>query len=414
MEKEIERIADQLELENNRKSAADPLVKASLAVVFKFLQNHRVMCYGGTAINNLLPAKDQFYKPETDIPDYDFFSKSPQEDAMMVANQLREIGIKNIEVKPGIHLGTFKVFADYEGVADITHLDNAVFDRLWKDSIVKDDVHYVPPNFLRMSVYLELSRPQGDVSRWVKVFTRLQLLNKYYPIGCSISKMKDDKHPLASKKEIEKVVSIMRKEDVVLLSATAAEIHLKKRWTLPIGLLASKETIEKITKGKKVKVDEGNDILPPRYSLIDEDGVSRIRFYETTACHSYHKTKDGIKVASIPTTLQFFFAYIYSDAEESNISNFLCIAQRLVELANEKPKRRFALLTPIDCIGDQETLIDMRKHKSALFEKLSSDKSSADFLKYFFTYNPNATKTVRAKARDELKKTRKARSESSY
>ena len=33
-----------------------------------------------------------------------------------------------------------------------------------------------------MNMYLELSRPQGDVSRWEKVLKRLTLLNKSYPL----------------------------------------------------------------------------------------------------------------------------------------------------------------------------------------------------------------------------------------
>jgi hypothetical protein len=400
---ELENIVEQLELENDKRQASDPLTQASLNVVEDFLKKHKVMCYGGTAINNLLPPEDRFYDPEVDVPDYDFFSKTPQEHSVMIANKLRETGIKTIEVKPGMHLGTFKVFADYSGIADITHLDNEIFDRLWEKSVVKDRIHYVPPNFLRMSMYLELSRPRGDVSRWAKVFSRLQLLNKHYPIECPVEKLE---HKPASDDDIERVVKLLKKEDVVLLSATAAEVHLHKKWTLPIGLLATKETIEKLTKGKKVFIQEANDILP-RMHVIDDEGI---RFYETSACHSYHKTRDGIKVASIPTILQFFFAYIYSNASDENIASILCIAQRLVELANEKPKRRFALLTPIDCIGTQETLIDMRKHKSVLFEKLSKNKNSAEFLKYFFTYNPHVTTTQRRRVRDSLRKTRKARS----
>jgi len=295
------------------------------------------------------------------------------------------------------------VFADYSGIADITHLDEDIFDRLWDSSIVKEKIHYVPPNFLRMSMYLELSRPRGDVSRWTKVFRRLVLLNTHYPIECPVDKLE---HAPASEDLIRRVVKLLKKEDVVLLSATAAEELLHKKWTLPIGLLATKETIEKLTKGKEVFIQDANDILP-RMHVVKDEGI---RFYETSACHSYHTTRDGIKVASIPTTLQFFFAYLYSNASDENIASILCIAQRLVELANEKPKRRFALLTPIDCIGTQETLLDMRKHKSVLYEKLSKNKNSSDFLKYFFTYNPHANTTQRRRVRDALRKTRKVRS----
>ena len=92
----------------------------------------------------------------------------------------------------------------------------------------------------------------------------------------------------------------------------------------------------------------------------------------------------------------------------------MCVAQRLVDLANHKEKRRYALLTPIDCLGTQETLIDMKKHKAELYEKLSKNRGSVEFLKFFFSYNPKSTKTQRAHVRKQLHRTRKARYESSY
>ena len=41
---------------------------------------------------------------------------------------------------------------------------------------------YCPPDFLRMLMFLELSRPLGDVTRWEKVLKRLTLLNNNYPL----------------------------------------------------------------------------------------------------------------------------------------------------------------------------------------------------------------------------------------
>ena len=97
---------------------------------------------------------------------------------MRLADRLDHEKVTRVEVRPGVHLGTFKVFANYTGVADITQLEPEIFDKLWKESIEKEGIHYVSPDFLRMSVYLELSRPRGDVSRWKKVYSRLLLLNK--------------------------------------------------------------------------------------------------------------------------------------------------------------------------------------------------------------------------------------------
>ena len=59
-------------------------------------------------------------------------------------------------------------------------------------------------------------------------------------------------------------------------------------------------------------------------------------------------------------------------------------------------------------------LVGLKKNKAELYEKLSKDKGSADFLKYFFSYNPKMTKTQKTRLREQLKKTRKTRSESSY
>jgi hypothetical protein len=406
---DIEKVVEVLEVENDKAMAGDPLVQKSLSIVHDFLKTHPVMCYGGTAINNLLPEKDRFYDPETTVPDYDFYSKTPQEHATIIANKLAEAGLASVEVKPGMHLGTFKVFADFTGVADITQMDDELFERLWAEGIVREGIHYVPPNFLRLSMYLELSRPRGDVSRWTKVYSRLALLNKEYPMVCP---SEDSAEPVplseSNRKAIEK---LLRTKPVVLLGITASQIHERKKpkWSAPVTILAEPATLAEITKGKKTEVQEGTEVLPGHTDVFDDDGDLLLRIHETAACHSYHQTSDGTRVASIPTMLQFYFAYMYSGVDKDELTHLLCVSQRLVDLAAHKEKRRYALLTPIDCIGTQETLIDMKKHKSDLYLKLSKNKSSAEFLKYFFSYNPRAPKTERTKLREQLRKTRRNR-----
>lgn len=412
---DIKRVVNILEIQNARTTTSNPGVRKSLDIVLEFIKSHRVMCYGGTAINNLLPAKDRFYNPKLTVPDFDFYSKNPQEDAMVLANQLSKAGIQSVEVKPGIHLGTFKVFADFEGVADITHLDEAIFERLWKNGIVHNNVHYVPPNFLRLSMYLELSRPRGDVSRWTKVYERLQLLNANYPIVCPMKDAPEDR-PLTDdqRNEVERILS---KYNVVLLGITASQLHGGKgapKWSAPVTLLAEMPVMQELIKGKKVEVEEGSEILPPHADILDEEGNVFLRIHETVACHSYHPMANGIKVASIPTMLQFFFAYMFSDVSEDELSHLLCVTQRLVDLAAHKESRRYKLLTPITCLGVQETLIDMKQHKSQLYSELSKNPESADFLKFFFTYNPKANKQHKATIRKRLATTRTARVKDSY
>jgi hypothetical protein len=391
-----------------KRDAELPSVTASTRIVEAFLKSHRVLCYGGTAINNLLPKEEQFYGPD-ETPDYDFFSETPQEHGMELANQLSVAGIESVEVKPGVHLGTYKVFADYHGVADITFIIPKIFNQLWNEKLTRHGLHYVPPDFLRMSMYLELSRPEGDVSRWEKVYTRLSLLNKRYPITCKNVPTAPDELSAEQKRT---TLDMLKHNPIVLLGFSAVSRHEKKAvWYTPVTLLAEKETINKLSKGHKVETHEASEILPARTDILDNEGAVLYQFYETQACHSYHTTGEGIRIASIPTLVMFFMALIYSGESRDDVSRLLCVAQRLVELADNKPKRRFALLTPSQCLGVQKELLELRRERVSLYDKVKKNKSSPDFVQYFFTYNPKSTKTERAKTRELLKKTRKARME---
>jgi len=394
----IEAIADIAQSKLDKENAQNIAVRTVLDIVYNFLTQNRVMCYGGTAINNLLPVKERFYDPERDVPDYDFFSLTPQLHAMELADKIADAGYKVVEVKPGMHLGTFKVYADYTGIADITYLEPEVFEKLWKESIAKDNIHYVPPNFLRMSVYLELSRPRGDVSRWTKVYSRILLLNKHYPILCPPN-YSDLTEKLITDPIRHKVEKLLVEEKAILLGFNASTIQQKGagKWKLPLDVLVTPEKrqevsglFKKIFEGKTVESKGFGEILPP-FTDVKVDGSVAIRVYETNACHSYHTTSAGLCIASIPTLLQFFLATMYGDDEVREgipEQRYLCAAENLIQMANDDLPRRYKLLTPIECLGKQDSIVDLRVRKANVYEKTSKNKKSTEFLQHFFTYVP--------------------------
>ena len=102
-------------------------VKKIILIVEQFLQKKKCVCYGGTAINNILPTYDQFYDKSMEIPDYDFFSATALSDAKELADIYTKAGYSDVEAKAGVHKGTFKVFVNFIPVADITHLDKELF-----------------------------------------------------------------------------------------------------------------------------------------------------------------------------------------------------------------------------------------------------------------------------------------------
>jgi hypothetical protein len=401
-------------------TAHDPSIREILRIVKNFVMSKRVLCYGGTAINNLLPKEDRFYDPNYDVPDYDFYSEKPQIHAMELADIFYAQGFRNIEVKPGAHLLTFKVFVDYTGVADITFLNPQVFKTLWAENITKLGIHYVSPNFLRMSMYLELSRPKGDVSRWEKVYKRLGRLNKNYPVGCKTTP--ESPYTTLSGEQREGIEKILHTKSVVLLGLHAAELHSNARtnvWQMPVDVLAEdmSSTINNfmaVFGNENVELQEREgfaELLPPHVDILNKKGELLVRVFKTFACHSYHLLRSGVRVASIPTLLQFFFAFVYADAHflegGYDQDRIICICQRLIDLA-ASTKRRFDLLTPLDCLGRQETLTEMKAHKSDLYDSIP--RKSEEFLHLFFSYKPGQlNKTRKARVKAILRKTMKTK-----
>ena len=159
-----------------RKVSNNEDVQRMLKIVEEFIIDKKLMLYGGTAINNILPKYAQFYNRDIEVPDYDFYSPDALTHAKELADIFYKEGYIEVEAKAGIHMGTFKVFVNFIPIADITQMHEQLYKALIKESIIISQVHYTPPNYLRMSMYLELSRPNGDVSRWEKIFKRQDLL----------------------------------------------------------------------------------------------------------------------------------------------------------------------------------------------------------------------------------------------
>ena len=402
--------------------AKNPAVRKILLHVKDFIKRSRVMCYGGTAINNLLPEADRFYDPNYDVPDYDFYSETPQEHALKLADEFHALGFKSVEAKPGVHLLTYKVFVDFMGIADITYLHPPIFQKLWDENVHAGGIRYVTPNFLRMSMYLELSRPMGDIERWKKVYARLGLLNKHYAIKCKNPKDGEEPESMTTD-ERKSMTEILAGKNVILIGMQAVKIHSKAQsatWALPVDLIAEPDKsealvnrISKIFGGRATVMSKPPyaELLPRHFDINDsESGVLLCRVFDASACHSYHKLpRSEIRIGSIPTLLQFYLGFLYGDEhyrEGYDTDRIICIAQKLVDLAHSDKKRRYKLLTPLDCVGHQETLREIKKHTSDIKEKTS--KTSLEFLKFFFTYKPGTlNRTQKKKLRNNLRRSMK-------
>jgi hypothetical protein len=404
-------------------------VKRIIKVVEKFLRDKPLICYGGTAINNILPKNAQFYNSVSEIPDYDFYSTDAMYDAIELADIYYKRGFTNVEAKAGVHFGTYKVFVNFISVADITQLNTTIFKEIKKDAINISGISYAPPNFLRMSMYLELSRPTGDTSRWEKVLKRLVLLNKYYPLKTKKNcndvdfQRKMENVKLNSEKLYYIIRDALIDQDVVFFGGYAASSYSNHM------LKSNKNQIEKIPdfdvltddpelaanilkeRLRSIGYDEINvtirpamgNIIPMRVELsIGNESLAFL--YKPIACHNYNTISvDGkkINIATIDTMMSFYLAFYYSNEPYHYKDRILCMSKFLFDveqknrLSQKGVLRRFSL----KCLGTQETLETILVEKSKKFQELKFKRNSREYKLWFLKYQPDIEKNTQPKTK---------------
>jgi len=448
---------DKAEEKQGRKVVNSPEIRKIIGILEKFIRKKKLVVYGGTAVNNILPKKDQFYNKDIALSDYDFFSVNALDDAKELADIYVKEGFPEVEAKAGQHYGTYKVFVDFVGIADITYIHKEIYKELVNDAIKVDGILYAPANFLRMSMYLELSRPDGDISRWDKILKRITLLNKHYPLKgehcskvefqrsledvTSLEKEADKKSSRSSSKsEVTALLKKNKSKEAIIFDTLRStfinqsvvffggyslslyshympeDLQHKLKKVADFDVLAEdpefvanivKERLEDegFTKVTIVKRDAIGEIVAPHYQImIKKDTVAFI--YKPIACHSYNMVKihgEKVKIATIDTILSFYLAFLYSGRNYYDVERILCMAQYLFDVQQKNRLIQKGLLKrfSIQCYGKQDTLETIRAEKAEKFKELKDKKNSEEYHKWFLRYRPLEEKEDRAKARKE-------------
>ena len=436
-ELEILRAAvDAAEDKMGRKKTSSAEVKTIIGILEAFLQRKKQVCYGGTAINNILPIEDQFYDKDVEIPDYDFFSPTALDDAVELADIYYKHGYEEVVAQAGTHVGTFKVFVNFIPMADITQVDQPLFNIIKNDAISAGGILYSPPNYLRMLMYLELSRPDGDVGRWEKVLKRLTLLNKHYPLHGQACKhmnfMRDFEENKQLKDELYHIVKqSFIDQGVIFFGGYAASLYgsyMPKKLRKQIQSIPDFDVLsidpentltvikETLTNAgfKKISVIEKpgiGDIIAKHYELrVDKETIAFI--YEPLACHSYniiHVGRNKVKIAAIDTMLSFYLAFLYANRPYYDSNRILCMSEYLfrVQAKNRLEQKGLLKRFSINCYGEQHTLEDMRAHKAKKFQELKDKRDSREYKEIFLRYVPGQSKPGKHKIKTKKRKTKK-------
>ena len=402
-------------------------IKKIIKTVEDFIKRKNLVCYGGTAINNILPEEDKFYDTEVEIPDYDFFTDNALDDAKELADIYYAQGFTDVEAKSGQHEGTYKVFVNYIPVADITQLAKPIYKSIKKDALRVNGILYAPPNFLRMSMFLELSRPAGDTSRWEKVLKRITLLNKNYPltsINCNNVDFQREMENQEKQDDIyENVRNTLVNQGVVFFGGYAVSLYsqympknLRKKLDkiADFDVLSNEpETTAEIVKErlkdigvnncKIIKREPIGELVPLHYEIkVGNDTI--VFIYKPIACHSYNNfvtRGQKVKIATIDTMLSFYLAFLYADKPYYNefLDRILCISKFLFDVQQKNRLQQKGLLRrfSITCYGHQESVEEMRAHKAEKYKILKQSKNKSEFEKLFLNYNPDSIKEKKEK-----------------
>jgi len=415
-------------------------VRAIISILEDFLRKKKCVCYGGTAINNILPKYDQFYNRDIEIPDYDFYSIHALNDAKELADLYYVAGYTEVEAKAGVHHGTYKVYVNFIPVADITIIHPVIFKSIQKEAVVKEGIYYAPPNYLRMAMYLELSRPEGDVSRWEKVLKRINLLNKHYPLRPqkSICDTIDFQRQMdSSVEESETIYYIVR--DMLIdhgavffggyatskYSKYMPEHRRRQVYKIPdFDVLAehpeevaqsvkSQLKTQGFTNIKIVRHPPLGEIIPEHFEItVNHETMAFL--YRPLSCHSYNKIMVGEKeicIATIDTMLSLYLAFIYANKPYFNKDRILCMSMFLFDVEQNNRLNQKGLLKrfTLNCYGKQETLEDIRALKTQKYKELEHKKGSDEYEAWFLRYNPATNKELERKVIKTVPKPKQTR-----
>lgn len=371
--------------------ANDVDIKKAIEVVERFLRKKKRVCYGGQAINALLPRNKKFYDPTFDIPDYDFFSPTPESDIDELITMFEKEGFTEINKKVGVHEGTMKVYVNFIPVADCSQLHPRIFKIIQGRAEIREGIYYCDADFLRLMMYLELSRPRGEVDRWKKVYERLLLLNNSYPVGRCREEIRMEGK--VSDKDRTEILDYCIQHKRLFVGPECVELFEHNKLKIPIEKLidiggpvlfmtakidTDAQDLRDILGGKiTVQKHKAETDQLYNYTALKRDGEVICIVFEETSCHSYTTlnlyTGNTIRIGTPDTLLHLYYTLDLFGNEIKEIfrTPIECLIQRIYEIGERARVKPTAVVPAfgLRCSGKQKGIGTLLKEKAERVQK---------------------------------------------
>jgi hypothetical protein len=252
---------------------------------------------------------------------------------------------------------------NFRAAADITYMPPLLYQDTLRESSVIDGIRCASPDFLRMNIYVELSRPAGNVGRWEKVFERLLLLNQDHPIKTGrCPKVQTGFHT-----DLAKVEAAAEKEGAIFLSPANQKPVLLMLDTQD-QLNTSFADLGLVKKSHEAL----GELLPGRTEWFKTSGKLIAVVFNTVACHAY-QVEAGRRIASLDLMIHMYYAMHFARLDDYLPMRAACLIQGLIErqykVYKDAMKTGDHVISKI-CLGHQPTMPELKRaHRKRVLEK---------------------------------------------
>lgn len=385
-------------------------MKKVIKIINNFIKRKKRIIYGGTALNELLKAKnpDDAIYDEYDFSDVEFYSYEPVVDLYELCTELYEKGFKYVDGQEAQHEETFSIFVNFRLYCDITYAPKNIFNNI--KTIEINGFNYVDPHFMYIDYLRMENDPMGSAWRWSKASKRKVLLLKNYPIELYYGNFNNTDNLYLSNEGIELITKlkkqfILNKDTLVYIGLYAYNYYVnfsKKRLDLenkkikdPMMARINKNfNIDNYVIGQTfmdlVSVDYNNDVIGIHNYLLEiTDSPTKLMVFEyfpmfqfmghtteiyyndelivrimdaNNMCIPYHKLDSGNKIAPFQYLLMNLLMnkFRYHIRRNKNmyfnyglaISNLCLIRDHYFETTGKGPLNKGLYCDYIiDCIG---------------------------------------------------------------
>lgn len=352
-------------------------------IAFKVLRRYKVLLYGGTAVNEILPIKYKIYS-NYELPDIDIYCMKYNDLVKDMKTEFKNQNIDTFYIKEALHKNTYKIYVEGLQLIDLTVVSEDIFKKLSKNSKKTSiGIPTVNIDYLKYSFHAILSQPL-DSSRWSKIFNRLIYMYLSYPIKLNclidITKYYVDIPDLVNTEIENWILSKKYKEfgwniiQQYITNDINIKQSIKKKFTInnnlkpvryvivdKINIKSLNELIKNVD-DKLFNIDHiynGNELMTD-YICIKYNNKKILYIFTARSCISYisYNNKEFLSIHSLLKQLYEIYLNI-------NNNDILCIIQILTNTLINNAFSKDILYNQfvINCYGNQKGFVTLKRDK---------------------------------------------------